>query len=474
MDFSVARQNNMDVLALDDNNYLVSLLEEAVRVELMSHQELDDIQAQLMELLKKVIMRYNGGDSSSVRVETAQNLLTSILFSIDAYCIQAGQPEACLAAIQKTPVSRLFELGQEKLKQYLADSRLLWEENRNSRVNTSLIAYNSTLDEALPDFFRQYDLAFFAYDIPCAIDYPLAQEILTARGVVYIKRYMERIKLENQFCQHFQESQIAGLLGDYGRTCRIDYTEYLLNVFELVVNNAIFASLLDKPATCLAVSRNELETWQKRLENLDSAALELYVHLATVQLASSLGIHDQDLLDYLKQYEALFSRRLLNALQQKQLERLIITETRPLKPGPISFTSGVNMEDEDLRMLVDQLLDCQEAGQKCAMLLSSVGSPEDFVAILESDCFFEDEYAKLFEAMGDMELALIAGMLVSSERWEDDSTLIGILEEMELPDDNWKSEMAAYLKVCHHSRQVRIGELVRDMLAQEYIPGRNV
>jgi len=49
-----------------------------------------------MEVLKKVIFKYTGGQSSSVTAATAQSLINSILYCIDARLLALNAPKKVL------------------------------------------------------------------------------------------------------------------------------------------------------------------------------------------------------------------------------------------------------------------------------------------------------------------------------------------------------------------------------------------
>ena len=82
---SIAKLNSIKPEALDKKHYLSSFLREAYRQGLLNDVELEGIQMQILHLLARQTERYTGGESSSVRVETAQGLLLSIFYSIGLY-----------------------------------------------------------------------------------------------------------------------------------------------------------------------------------------------------------------------------------------------------------------------------------------------------------------------------------------------------------------------------------------------------
>ena len=66
--------------SLDQTYYFQSILQEACRLKLLTDSEFEYIQLQGIQLLAKQTERYTGGESSSVKVETAQTIMHSIFF----------------------------------------------------------------------------------------------------------------------------------------------------------------------------------------------------------------------------------------------------------------------------------------------------------------------------------------------------------------------------------------------------------
>ena len=64
----------IDPSSLDQQYYLQSLLQEGMRAKLLSQTGLEKIQMQMLEILAFETGRYTHGESSSVRIETAEEL----------------------------------------------------------------------------------------------------------------------------------------------------------------------------------------------------------------------------------------------------------------------------------------------------------------------------------------------------------------------------------------------------------------
>ena len=206
---------------IDPDNYLLSLLDEAYRTEVISEATLQNFQLQITEVLRDLIIRYSSGESSSVPIEIADSLFQSILFCMDTFCGEIPTPATCLDELRNRNMKDVYQEGLALVRSKVHEANRLYREVKALRVGTSLVAYNSTIDEAIPGFFKSYDPAFNAHDTTASIDYPLAGGDPNARGVLYMRNYLEKLKLENLFCKRFGEEDINQLLENMA-----GYTDY--------------------------------------------------------------------------------------------------------------------------------------------------------------------------------------------------------------------------------------------------------
>lgn len=90
----------MDPSALRQGEYLVSLLAEARRCGLLPQAEMERFQMDSLSLLAVQSERYNGGASSSIRVEKAQELLAGVYYTVGAALKACPTPEAALELLR--------------------------------------------------------------------------------------------------------------------------------------------------------------------------------------------------------------------------------------------------------------------------------------------------------------------------------------------------------------------------------------
>jgi hypothetical protein len=460
MERAIVNQFGVRTYDLNPNNYLLSLLDEACNRENISQREMDDIQTQLMELLRDIIIKYTGGGSTSVKVETAQNLLMSLLYCIDACCMSFGSPDQCLNQLKSTRLQVIYEQGLHLVQSRVQAAKTLLDDVKSNRIQTSLVAYNSTIDHALPDFFAQYDVRFNAHDTMADIDYPLASDDLDMKGIFYIQQYLEKLKMENQFCMAFTGQEIDRLLENYGRVYRIHYPEFLLNIFEITLTNAVFSVMLGNSAGKLTITASACDALRQKLAKLDAREIPLALNQAAARLIEELEITGPGLKDYIHQYEQEIAARTINALKLDSLNKLVITDSVPEARPEITLTQGAAMDNESFRRLVERVAACADPSQKAEIIISNVKALGDFLDILDSDCLFAEEYLSLYALLGDMELAILAKIIFSDELRDGAVSFPAKIFDAPEPDAEWARQLLGFLSNIKAARLQNIARLV--------------
>lgn len=240
-------------------------------------------QAELYPLLERQVRLYTMGDSSSLPAETARSLLRSIVFTI-----QAGGDD------DQTPAA-LFAAGQRALWQRCEEGKALLAAARRTDPGFGSIAHRDTLD-AIADFFRVYDLRFFAHEIPCMIDYPLclpAPESL--EGIAFIGEYLRRLLLEDRFCGLFPLPAALRVL----RRFQQEYRELVLNLFEPVFCCALGLATQSRGAAALTMSVADARALHRRFHPWDGEAARAELRRAVGRLCIELRLWDTAMRAYL-------------------------------------------------------------------------------------------------------------------------------------------------------------------------------
>jgi hypothetical protein len=255
------------------------------------------------------------GESSSVPVETAQELLSSVCFVIGE---AAEQGEGSLAVLSGSDPDILFERGQKAIQEKIAEGRKLWTDACLTAPEIRSQSYRDTLRE-IGAFFRQYDFRFFAHQIPCSIDYQLCLPVPESlSGIRYVNEYLRRILIENGILHCFEKDRVIRLL----KSCCPDYDGLLINLCEPAVTNALGLTLLGEDPRSLQISDEHRETLLELLHPFPRLKKKAALEHAAEQLCRFLQIRDPAAKKYLSQIADGICPRLSSAVKAGDLSGL--------------------------------------------------------------------------------------------------------------------------------------------------------
>lgn len=438
---------------LKQNQYTVSLLNEALRTKFLTQQEVNNIQVQIMLILKELIMQYTKGESSSVTAYTAESLLFSILYCIDAYTLSCSSPEEAIGDLRKIDIKDIYRKGVERVVQWFEETKDLYKEIRKNKLNVQLESYHLTISEAIPLFFKKYNVIFYSHHTMASIDYPLVFDDMSIQGVLYIKRYLEHFKIETEFCKHFSTQDINKMLSNFGKMIRMDYKIELINLFELVFNNAVFSVLSGSTTNELMISKYHFDMLDEKLKSLGSAEISLDIGRAIEKLINTLSINEPDIVDYIHRYKTIFTQRVIHAANNDSLSSIIITEKEEkIKENILLFEDGERMSDNDFKLVVKKLMKLTRTVDKINLIKSSISSLHDFIDILNADCLFSDEFETLFNTLGDMELAILAKMVFYEELRSDFTSLSSVISQEKESETEWKMYYIEFVRKLSEER----------------------
>lgn len=433
---------------LNARYYFQSILEEAYRVKLLTDSEFEDIQLQSLQLLAKQTERYTGGESSSVKVETAQGIMQSIFYSIGIYLKSFPDTDISIAELKQKPVLELYQQGKKLIRIQLDSSRQLLYAIQNDSLVTDNCAYNDTIQNGLPIFFSAYDVDFAAHDTPASIDYPLSNDKMDLVGIEYIYSYLQKLFLENHFCKNFTSYIIHCLLRGYDD----HYQDLLINIFGLVLTNMVGSVLARKNVAQLNIEPLDIQYLQQKLLNLSKDKLDAMLQEASTQICKELIISDRLLKTHIAATVMDLSTRLKNALENNGLESIFISLKENPTQAIFHFEDGEKLDDETFRTIADEIRDCRYVSDKIAIIQREIHSITDLVDILEGYCIFDNEFVEIFQSLGDMELALLMKRLPTHMIDSD----FHITEN----EKEWYDRLNCYYQAIDLTRRESIRELV--------------
>ncbi len=275
------------------------------------------LMSRLWELLARQTEKYTMGESSSVPAETAQELLSSLWYTLTVALDNEGVPYSALLTGELRP--RLAR-GQQLLQARLVKLRTLWATACRTAPEIENAYYTDTL-RGLGEYLSRYDWRFFAHRVPADIDYPLlvspSEEL---SGLSYAEEYLKRILAENMLLRLFEQREVILIL----QTLTPEYKDCYLNLCEQPLANALGLALAGKPGRSPAVSDEDRRRLLTALGDKDIDGLRQALAQAADALCGELSLSSAFVRDYLSRFAADLAPRLEAALAAKDLTGIFL------------------------------------------------------------------------------------------------------------------------------------------------------
>jgi len=383
------------------------------------------IEFKIWNLLGKHTERYTMGDSTSVPIEIAEELLNSICFSLG---LELRELMNAKELLMEEDISDLLKASWSKIASLMERGKKLLEAVRKSSPNIENISYKDTINE-IDKFFNKYDYRFFAHKIDCSIDYQLSNAISEKlQGIEYINEYLKALLIENEFCICFDKDNIIYILNSY---CS-DYKELLINIFEPILTNAIGLDILGRDILTLEISALQRETLLGIFRNLSKTEILVKLESSAKSVCDILGVVDNEKIEYIQKTAVNIYPRIEVGLSTGNIDNIFLSFKYEEELKESEFIDNDTMDNERLRNLINEINDCRFISDKIAMVKEEVNSLSDLVEVLNL-CFWEDEALELFKTLSKEELYIIKHYL--DNKYEAYSS-----------DSQWESKFMNYIR----------------------------
>jgi len=237
---------------LSDEFYFQSLLERGYSKGLFTDSDIERLQYECLDLLAHKVEHFNAGESSSIRVEKAQSIMASNLFTI-GLCLKTYQnPGDAITVIQNEQIAELYQKGRKRIDTMIAATKTIHTKLLQQLLDTKNIFYRATVVDGIKGFFKLYYPDFGAHEIHITADYPVYNPMPELAGIEFIHAYLTAIFYENQFCLYFSPDDMHRLLGGY----EVNYQELLINIYEPVLTATTGCVLAGTDAHTLDISED--------------------------------------------------------------------------------------------------------------------------------------------------------------------------------------------------------------------------
>jgi len=400
---NIEKRRIIDSNKLSSEQYFTSILKEAYAKGLLCDTDMENIQMQCIQLLAYKCEIYNGGESSSIRVEEAESIMKSNLCTIGLYLKSLPDVNFAVSELKKASIFEIYQKGRKLINVRLHSAKHIFDLIRKNKLVTPNYSYNSTINEGIESFFKAYDPDYEAHETPASIDYQLCNPVTDLIRIEFIQKYLENLFLENEFCRHFAAEDIHYLLYGYDK----EYKDLLISIFEQVLTAALGCSFANRSVVKLDITAEEIRHLHYELSGYNEHSLALKIREAAGKVLEELNIDSLPLRRYIEKSLPGIITNILHAVRMNTLDKTFISRVLPdLKPG-IRFLSGAKMHDEDYRKLIDELLMCRHSSDKLALIKEKVKSFGDLEDLLFDAMLNEEEITSVFDILGDIEIAAL-------------------------------------------------------------------
>lgn len=308
---------------LDERNYFKTLIEVAYEEQMISEDDIVNLQMQILQLLDEIVYKYNGVDSSSIRKEIMEDISNSNIYTISIYLKSFKNPDEAIKSIKEQGLEIAYQEGRKKIDKMLNIIRLMYIKVKQNKLNIENDTYNDTIIGGIQGFLKVYNPDFKAQDMKITADYPLYNNLIgKLDGVEFIKEYLNSLYLENLFCKKFSEEKIKYLLYGYSH----NFKELIINIFEIVLLEVIACKLVKRDIQDLSISTAELNEIYLMFEDKDKTEIENIINEIYKEICNELILDNEELQKYIKKNLNNLVEIITNAVKQNTLDKVFITQ----------------------------------------------------------------------------------------------------------------------------------------------------
>lgn len=456
MSTDIKKQTLLENVLLSNEHYFQSLLQIGYQYELLTQEDVEHIQLSCMQLLKTKIEEYTLGESSSVRTEVAGYIMESNFYTISLYLKTLNDPEIAIQVLKEEGCEAAYQKGYTYLKRRIASTKSFYSLMKTSIIQTENQTYLDTIIGGITGFFKLYTPDFGAHDTHITADYPTAIPMTDIAGIEFIQQYIEKIQIEDTFCQYFSPKTIHYLLCDYGLDNK--YQELIFNIFEQVFMTALFCELLGKEVRQLEILDSDKKKLQSHFEGMTKVEILEQLEATCDRLFKTMDISDERYQQYMKMVLERMAGTIYAALELGTFPQICLTLKIPQEIKKIYYDLGEKMPAASYRAMVEELNQCRFSSDKLQIIANQVQTLSDLVDVLLDVDFEEEELRQILQTLEIMDLAALADEISSYPDFEE-------LEFDELEQVLYR-KVKKYINTLPPEQQVQIKK-IREMYGSD-------
>ncbi|MBE6089428.1 MAG: hypothetical protein E7206_15610 [Clostridium beijerinckii] len=443
MDNYIIDRNDTIENLLSKEHYFQSLLQVLHSNDILNNKELENIQVQILDILRETANYYTKAESYSVRVEVAEQIMLSIYYTIGSFLKGKTSIKEKITLIKENAMKYLFSEGEKVLKIKIEESKELLKNVQKSKLKTSNYAYIDTIDYGIPLFFIEYDSRFAAHEMQESIDYPLAIDEMELVGIEYISEYLKKIDFENQFCSHFDSYEIENLLKSFDKNS----DHILINIFELVLTNYLGCMVLGKRGITLDITDTERRYLKNKLGELKEEEFNEVISRIVEGICQEFNINDINFINYINKTIYKIMPSIKKNIENNKLENTFITFKNE-DENLIRYEDGESLENSRFKDITEEIRDCDKVDDKIQIIRTEIHSLRDLVDVLGSDCIFDYEFIEIFKVLDDFEISLLLKYIPNDSVMDVDYGTES--------DKEWHEKLEEYLDMINEEKKSKI------------------
>jgi len=451
---NIDKRNIIDRTRLSGENYFTTLLKQACVSGILTENNLKKVQIQCVEFLAYKCERYNSGDSSSIRVEIAESIMKSNLYTIGIFLKSLSDDDSAALQLKTQTISDMYQKGRRIIDTKFKVTKHIYLMMRSNKIDNPNYTYNATIGgSGIGIFFKTYNIDFEAHESPASIDYQICNPIDNLVGVEFIQKYTENLLYENQFCRYFDSATIHHLL------CGFDdkYEDLLINIFEQVLATALGCIIVGQDPISLNITREDICILRSKL-NISVNELAKTVRLAYNSLVNQLDIKRSSLKKYIEMSLSQVTINISNAVKLDTLPTVFPSlKNMDLLPK-IRFFRQEKMENNEYCKIIEELLSCRLTSDKLALIKEKIHTFGDLDDVLFDVEFSIAEVQMIFNMLDEVDsAALIKRHPIKTDVMAEE------LSETEL---NLCSCLQKHMEQLNYDKRKRILEIVSRLVEE--------
>ncbi|MDO5516149.1 MAG: DUF6179 domain-containing protein [Clostridium sp.] len=400
--------------SLSKDNFFEDLFMQCYDNKIIDDALAEKINDDRLKNLQILLKYFTKNESSSVAIETAESILKSVDYTIGMYLKQFETIEEMIERLKSEDIESMLKKGNRIIKLNVEYSKRLLNKVKMTKLKVGNYSYDDTIDIGIDKFFKTYDDFFCAQGGDCDIDYQLAIDIGDYLGVEYIRYYLERLNVENQFCHNFRDENIKKLLYGYDKKSEL----LLLNIFEIVLTNSIGLMICGKDIHTLNITEIDRDIIYDYLKDLSNDELNESLTNVCKEIVNALCINDESLICYINECSNTISEHIYKGIKIHNLNNIFIS-FREEEEQIIEYIDKEKLSNKKFRYITELIRNTPHINEKINIINSNIKSLIDLNDMLDAECLFDIEYDEFFMSLSKMNIVLLAKYIEENENKQD-------------------------------------------------------